>query len=139
MNMEEKRKLEKVLFADIDHAVADYRANRSKARDALSKSVLQQPDVRAAYDLYVAAKKDMARHEKSLKEVGFRVDYYGDLGIDDAHKIEALREFDSESDEGNDALESLKRTYTLKLFAGGEEAQSLFATLAEDLARIVAR
>jgi hypothetical protein len=35
------------------------------------------------------------------------------------------------------SLADQKRTYTLKLFAGGEKAKELFASLAKELANIV--
>ena len=47
-----------------------------------------------------------------------------------------LQAFDDETDKTKGALTELSRTYTLKLLAGGEEAQELFASLAK-LASIV--
>jgi hypothetical protein len=48
-----------------------------------------------------------------------------------------LLEFDDQTQERISALTRIKRTYTLKLFAGGEEAKELFASLAKELAAIV--
>jgi hypothetical protein len=56
-----------------------------------------------------------------------------------AHSTKSLREFDAQSKEVRAGLADLKRNYTLKLFAGGEEAQELFASLARELANIITR
>jgi hypothetical protein len=46
-------------------------------------------------------------------------------------------EFDAETLRRDKNMSDLKRDYTLRLFAGGEEARELFATLTSELAKIL--
>ena len=48
-------------------------------------------------------------------------------------ELNAVREFDALTDKTKGALSDMKRTYSLKLFAGGEETQALFASLSAEL------
>ena len=49
-----------------------------------------------------------------------------------------LKTYDEKTQKVKDELAEMKRTYTLKLFASGEEATAVFAELAKELARITA-
>jgi hypothetical protein len=51
----------------------------------------------------------------------------------------AMKQFDAATAKVKSALAELKLTYTLKLFAGGEEAKELFALLAKGPAAVVIR
>jgi hypothetical protein len=48
-----------------------------------------------------------------------------------------IRDFNAQTARTEKALAQLKRTYTLKLFAGGEGAKELFASLAKELVAII--
>lgn len=69
--------------------------------------------------------------------MGYDTDYHGHLRINwpDAPKL--IKDFDAETTKHEKQLTNLKRTYTVKLFAGGEEAKDLLAALARELALIV--
>ena len=60
---------------------------------------------------------------------GFRVSY--------GQKPKPVREYNEKRRRVQHSLADLKRSYTLKLFAGGEEAKELFASLSRELAAIV--
>ena len=47
--------------------------------------------------------------------------------------------FDTETAADETRLSDMKRSYALKLFAGGEEAQSLFASLTKELRALIKR
>ncbi len=143
LNMEEKRKLEKLLLEDIDRAATTYREVRQSKRKALESDAVRKPpkEVRELFDTNERARGDMERTERSLTALGFRIEGYGSgrhLGVGYGSAIpKFLRSFDEETEKTKGALQGLKRTYTLKLFAGGEEAQGLFASLVKELVSIV--
>jgi hypothetical protein len=58
LNMEEKRRLEKVLFADIDQAVLDYKSHRTSTRNEVIEGVTKQKSVRSLYDWPVPGSVD---------------------------------------------------------------------------------
>jgi hypothetical protein len=139
LNMDEKRRLEKILFADIQQSSAQYSTKRSAAYSEHSERILKGSKMKALLDGYIAARKKMRNQEKVIEQLGLGI-YNGDipsLYIRESHKIPELRDFNDETAKTKSALEALKRTYTLKLFAGGEEAKELFASLTRELATIV--
>lgn len=142
LNMEEKRRLEKLLLADIDRAEAAYIEVRKSKRKPLESDAVRRPpkDVRDLFEVNKRARADIERTEKSLAALGYCISgYHGDrqLGIGYGVLPKAIRAFDDETERTKSALQELKRTYTLKLFAGGEEAQGLFASLVKELVSIV--
>jgi hypothetical protein len=136
--MEEKRKLEKLLFADIEKADAKYASNRATARNIVSKQALSSTELLAEYDLFLSLTKQLRESEERIQQMGFGVNRYNDEKpyIREAFRIPALRDFDDTTTKVRETLSELKRTYTMKLFAGGEEAKDLFASLATELAAI---
>jgi hypothetical protein len=138
LNIDEKRKLEKLLFSDIDKAIGEYRAMRSRESTEMRQRAVHRPDVRKLFYLRHAAKKQMKQYEAKLETMGYHISTYPKeaLAVYDGSKIPDIRTFDSQTARTERCLEDLKRTYTLKLFAGGEEAKELFASLAKELAAI---
>jgi hypothetical protein len=142
LNMEEKRKLEKLLLSDIDAAEARYSADRGIKRQKVTEHALHDasPAVRTLYKNHIAAYGELERTEKGLAALGYRFCGYGaekklDIGYGIVPK-EVLA-FDDETAKAKSALTNMKRTYILKLFAGGEEAKELFAALATELKQII--
>lgn len=143
MNMEEKRKLEKVMFADIEKAIGQYTSKRSAEYDELRRQYLDKPpkDALRLYSDFQAAREQMKSAETLLRQLfGIDIDSYPKehLSLRDASKVPALESHGEQTRKVKAALEEMKRGYTLKLFAGGEEAQELFASLARDLEAIIA-
>lgn len=139
LNMDEKRKLEKVLLADIDAALAAYEASRRERREPLLEKATSKPSAKvaalAARFKVIEAEQQKIRSE--LHELGYSCSGHGGLSVGYGATPEPLRPFDAETAKVGKAFAALKRTYTLKLFAGGEEAQELFASLGRELAAIV--
>ena len=50
--------------------------------------------------------------------------------------LKPLQDFDDHTVKTRDALTRMKRTYTLKLFAGGAEAKELFTSLGKELSAL---
>jgi hypothetical protein len=140
--MEEKRRLEKLLLADIDRASDAYRSARRAKREPLASDAVRRAsaEVKALYDMNERARKEMIRTEEALRSSGYVIHGYSDgryLSVGHAPLPKSLQAFDDQTSKTEGALNELKRTYTLKLFAGGEEAQGLFATLMKELVSIV--
>jgi hypothetical protein len=144
LNMEEKRKLEKVMFADIESAIARYDSKRSAEYNGLEEQYLEKPprDAARLYSDYRAAKEQMQSAEKLLRQLfGINIDHYPTehLSLREPNKVPTLEAHRAQTSRTKAALNEMKRGYTLKLFAGGEEAQELFASLTRELEAIIAK
>jgi hypothetical protein len=140
LNMEEKRKLEKLLIADIDSATARYDVITNEERQALIERLERTPSAEATalYARRNLAMKQREELEKKLDALGYKVDYSGDLAVKTAGTTtKQLAEFDDRADEMRRSLATLKRSYVIKLFADHADTQSLFGSLAKDLERLV--
>ncbi len=143
LNMEEKRKLEKLLLADIESAATAYSTERSTQRDDLEKDIEQNPPALVAklFQEWKRVHQSIEDLERSLEAFGYHVstgygsNKGGELDINGRYSQQPkpLRDFDDHTRARRDKLAELKRSYTLKLFAGGAEAQELFAALAAEI------
>jgi hypothetical protein len=140
LNMEEKRKLEKLLIADIDSATASYDAITNEERQALIERLERTPpaDAKALYARRNLAVKQQEDLEKKLDALGYDLDYDGELAVNTSGTTaKQLAEFDDRADEMRRSLATLKRSYVIKLFADHADTQNLFGSLAKDLERLI--
>lgn len=140
LNMEEKRKVEKLLLSDIDSAVARYNAQAEEMRGNLVDKLTKNPpaDVKKAFDGYVDARKQAKLMETRLDGLGYNVAYDGTLRVSTHGTTTAqLTAFDAAAKDNRETLQTLKRNYVIKLFADHADTQSLFASLAKDLERLI--
>ncbi len=140
--MEEKRNLQKLIFSDISAAAEKYRTDRKHAREELQERLIEKapPYVAALFSEHKKALATMARVEKELSETGYALSGYGDersLGIGYNKHPQELVQFDIETTANEKNISDLKRDFTLRLFAGGEEAKELFRMLGNAIAKIV--
>src|SRR5579871_5178351 len=103
LNMEEKRKLEKLLIADIDTARAQFATNRSDERSQLEKEAISNPpvEVQKLYDKWKEAERASDKAEHDLEALGYRPNSYsGKLATYSASGCQpkALRAFDAYTD-----------------------------------------
>jgi hypothetical protein len=140
LNMEEKRKLEKLLIADIDSATARYDAVTKEEREDLIERLQRTPltEANALYERRNLAVKQREELERKLRALGYDVNYRGELTVNTSGStIKQLAEFDDRAEEMRRSLTTLKRNYVIKLFADHADTQSLFGALAKDLERLV--
>jgi hypothetical protein len=139
LNMEEKRKLEKLLIADIDSATSRYDAVTRAEREELIENLKRSPSAvaRKLYERYTLAVKLRTQAEKDLDAIGYDVTYTGELSVNSSgSRTKQLVEFDDHAEEMRRKLASLKRSYVIKLFADHADTQGLFGALAKDLERL---
>jgi len=132
LNMEEKRKLEKLLIADIHSATARYDAITTAQRQALIERLQRSPSAEAKvlYARRNLAVKQREELEEKLNVLGYDVNYHGDLAVNSSGaKTKQLTEFDDRADEMRCSLATLKRSYVIKLFADHADMQSLFCSV----------
>lgn len=109
-------------------------------RDGLVEKLTQTPpqEVKALYERYQLAGKQQDEAEAKLDALGFDVDYNEKLRVNTSGtRTKQLAEFDDRAEEMRRTLAALKRDYIIKLFADHADTQSLFASLAKDLERLV--
>jgi len=140
LNMEEKRKLEKLLIADIDSATARYDVITKEERQALIERLQRAPstEAKALFARRNLAVKQREELEEELDALGYEVDYNGDLAVNTSGTTtKQLSEFDDRADKMRRSLATLKRSYVIKLFADHADAQNLFGSLAKELERLI--
>ena len=140
LNMEEKRKLEKLLLSDIDTAVARYNEQAEGMRQNLIDKLTKNPpaEVKKLFDGRTLARKQVEQLEAKLDTLGFDIDYQGSLQVNrNGTKTAQLSAFDKLVTDMRAALQTLKRNYVIKLFADHADTQSLFASLAKDLEKLI--
>jgi hypothetical protein len=140
LNMEEKRKLEKLLLSDIDSAVARYDAQAQDMRGNLIDKLTKNPpaDVKKLFQSYELAQKQAGQLKSKLDTLGFDIVYDGTLRPSTRGTMTAqLKAFDELAKDMRQSLETLKRSYVIKLFADHADTQSLFESLARDLQRLI--
>lgn len=140
LNVEEKRKLEKLLIADIDSTRARYDMVSSDERQALIDRIEHSPapEAKAIFERYNAALKQQEELTKKLHSLGYEVGFTDKLEVRTSGKTtKQLAEFDDCADKVRDSLTAIKRTYLIRLYAAHAHPQSLFDSLAKDLERIV--
>lgn len=142
--MEEKRKLEKLLFADIEKASRELSASFYPKENAIKERILKNPpkEVVSAFGGFIIAKNAEKNAEKICEKYGFEIaSHYSSekptLRLKGGSYPKELQSFSQSLDDKKKALEELKRSYTIKLFAGGEVATELFKNLAKELASIL--
>jgi hypothetical protein len=142
LNMDEKRQLEKLIFSDIDQAATKYATTRQLERGKLQERLVEKasPAVVALFAELKSAAQTIATAEKKLSELGFRLDGYGTdrkLAIAYSNLPRELVAFDHETNQRQKKIAGLKRDYTLRLYAAGEEARDLFALLANEITKVL--
>jgi hypothetical protein len=140
LNMEEKRKLEKLLLSDIESAVARYDAQAQDMRKTLIDKLTKNPpaEVKKLFDSYLLAQKQVGQLKSKLDALGFDIAYDGTLRVNtNSTKTEQLKAFDELAKAMRESLQTLKRSYVIKLFADHADTQSLFESLARDLQRLI--
>ena len=145
LNMEEKRKLEKIIFADIDKAIATYNEKQSKIYNKASGELVKSARAKVLEKAYIKAQDELQKTEKDLEKAGFRMsggysdrNFKIELGYDRRSHFKVLYNLNEKQEKTLKELEDMRRIYTIKLFAGGVEAQEVFGALAKDLAKLTA-
>jgi hypothetical protein len=135
--MEEKRNLQRLLFTDITTASTKYKAARDKEREQLQKHLIEKapPMMRTLLAQWKKARDTQSHVEKQLNGSGYAIDTYPTLSlkIHYGKPPKALPAFDEETRRTEKKILDLKRDFTLRLFAGGEEARGLFSALTKEL------
>ena len=140
LNMEEKRKLEKLLLTDIDSAVGQYEKQTGAKRSELVEKLAKNPpaEVKKLYEGHLLALRQKEQIDSKLYAAGYDIAYDGKLRVKTGGEVTPqLKAFNDRAEEMLQSLKSLKRNYVIKLFADHADTQSLFASLASDLERLI--
>lgn len=141
LNMEEKRHLQKMLFSDIDDAQSNYESRRRVERNALDERLTSHPspEIVALFEAATRAASVKAEADEALAKAGYRShDVNGKPTLDTSYHYHPreLKDFDAATTHATQRFAALKREYTLRLFAGNEEARGLFETLALEVSKL---
>jgi hypothetical protein len=137
LNMEEKRKLEKLLIGDIDSAIERFDAIANAERAALFERLERRPaaEIKALCEKHRNARKQEQELQKKLRALGYDVSC-GDLRVLRYDGPKEIAPFEARVQERKRTLAALKCSYVIKLFADNADTQGLFGSLAKDLERL---
>ena len=140
LNLEERRRMEKLLFADIEGKVQEYTSKQSKEKDVLIDKLNKNipTDIVKVFAEYQEAHNEADKKKEYLSEDGYDTNGYGDKERVEVSTYgtqpKELEEFDQKTERTKKKLEALKREFTLKLYAGDSaEMNDLFDELMKRL------
>jgi hypothetical protein len=153
MNMEEKKKLEKIAIQDIESAVSALQNKKSESISKLKEDLVKTPskEVKALFDLWISSQKAHEKAEKDLKALGFDTQYQnGRYGNEERYtlamfegnsygssyegkEVRELKDMRKEFESKIKKAEGLKREVIVGLYTTGVEAQAFLAKLAKQL------
>lgn len=138
MNMDEKRKIDKLIVADIDAAVQAYAEKRSEEREQLEKKLCAGVVVKAAIEARKQGEKMQEEAKARLKTLGIEIGYEGSVNFNNYGTTpnKEIVAFEQETDAGKKKIAGLKKTFALLLFAGNAEAEKLFERLVQELKKL---
>lgn len=145
LNLEEKRRIEKLLFTDIEKRIEEYENERQTQKDVLIDKLennLPQP-IQKAFTEYKKAQKECKEKERYIEKLGYSINNWSDedkvtVNTYNKEAPAELKEFYKETERTKMTLDKLKREFTLKLYAGDvDEVQKLFGELTKKLDVIV--
>lgn len=132
MNMEEKKKLEKLAIEDINKAVNVLQGQKQKAINEFK----DKPSI-ALMDKYNNLTKEAEKIKKTLGDRGYSV-YSGKLSLNtysNCNKdLEAIR---NKFDKKIEAVNGMRRDIIIGLYTNGVEARDFLQKLANDIAKIL--
>ncbi|NIQ13271.1 MAG: hypothetical protein GTO02_02325 [Candidatus Dadabacteria bacterium] len=144
LNLDEKRRIEKLLLEDIEKKKEEYRKKRDEKRsefiEKLNKSI--PVAINKAFTEYKKYKKSADEKESFINKQGYEVNERNDELEVEANtwvgtKPKELEEYDKKTEKIKENLEAVKKEYTLKLYADTDEAQLLFDELMKKLDAVV--
>lgn len=136
LNMEEKKKFEKIIHQDIERAKLELRNKHNEQSKVVEEKLVKDSKAQKLLSDYKETAKRLKAIEKEAEALGYRVNTWNEPSISVTSNHKELAGTYKEQRVTEEKLETMKRTYTLKLFAGGEEAQELFESLAKELANL---
>lgn len=141
LNLEEKRRIEKLLLADIEKRIEEYQKERETGKEELIKKLEDNipQQIQKVFAEYKKAKKESQEKDKYIEKMGYHIRNW-----DDEEKVRVntysdempaeLKKFNTETEQTKRTLEKLKREFTLKLYAEDvAEVQNLFGELEKKL------
>ncbi len=115
------------------------RRRRTCAETLINKLTKNPPaDAKKLFDSYVVTQKTVGQLKSKLNALGFDIAYDGTFRVNtNGTRTGQLKAFDELAKEMRESLQTLKRSYVIKLFADHADTQSLFESLARDLQRLI--
>ena len=139
LNMEEKRKLERLLIADIDAAASQQEVAIKGERDVLVEQLVRKlpAEVSKLFKRHQLAAKQQQEATQRLTELGYSLGYNSVLSVRSFTPLpKQVEEFDKQAAKRRQSFSDLRRSYIIRLFADHADTQSLFASLGKDLERL---
>lgn len=157
LNLQEKRRIEDLIFSEFDAAEREYRDRRNGVYAKVKEKLLKNPPASV-----VRQREEILRDEKqiastqvlldelrkqrdgkvsSLEKIGYRLsDDERKLDVSSSYyseKPQELQEFEAQTKAKIQEIERLKKRYVLTVYSDSEEVKGLFDKVSQELSKIV--
>jgi len=144
LNLQEKRRVEDLVFSEIDTAIREYSSSRHTEYDKLRSKILKNPpaEVKKLREDILKLESQVEQKEQELLKNGFELTRYGerDLTLREhgEYHNQALSAFNEKTDETKRKIEQLKKRCVVMVYADSDEVKGLFDKVSEEITKLVA-
>jgi hypothetical protein len=141
LNLQEKRRIEKLVFDEIDQAVRKLTSNRSDSEDELKERLKKNPPaaVKKLREEVISLEKQLEEKNTTLHKEGFELNYENNLTI--RHYGEYVNkdilDFREESEKRRRALEDMRKEFIVKIYADSDEVKDIFGVVSERIQKVI--
>ena len=142
LNLQEKRRIENLVFQEIEDSIRKLISKRSDARDELKEKLIKNPPapVKKLQEEIVKLESEIETKKEELEKEGYRLGYENALTIREHgdYVNKELVAFQEESDRRRKALENLRKEFVVKTYADSDEVKNIFDIVADRIQKVVA-
>ncbi len=141
LNLQEKRRIENLVFDEINDAVRNLISKRSDQYSELKKRLAKNPPepVKKLREEIVNLKKQIEMKETELSKEGF------ELGYEDALKIreygdfvnKELLTFSELTNSKRRMLEDMRKEFVVKIYADSDEVKDVFSVVSQRIEKVI--
>lgn len=150
MNMEEKKKIEKIAMEDIVKVRGELSSQKYNKVQEIRKAFLSKPSQKAKdmLETYTKLQNTIKKLEKEIVKEGFYFSYIRnsgsegkgeefELGMNNYEKIPEEVKLEKEFEKKNKELSDMQREVVVGLYTTGTQAQEFLKNLADKLSKIL--
>jgi len=141
LNLQEKRRIENLVFGEIEESIRKFKNKRSNEYDELKESLIKNPPapVKQLQEEIVKLENEIEAKKTELEKEGYKLGYENALTIREYgdYVNKELVAFKEETDKRQKTLEDLRKEFVVKIYADSEEVKDIFAVVSERIHKVV--
>lgn len=136
INLQEKRRIENLIFSEVDYAISTYDDRRKEEYTRLKEKLIENPP-----EMVLKAREAALKAEEEIDKAGYEIERYGDRSLDirenGQYQHKDLVKFNDETDAKRRLLEQLKKKHIIMIYADDDEVKTLFDKVGEDIQKVL--